>query len=96
MNKSNVPQPLPAHSRALQTRRYHATVHGSRNDRGGWPLVAEGRFMHLEQAQAWADAEYADAPLVSIDLLTAASGWRARHVLQRREGKWISPTIRST
>lgn len=85
------PTPLPASSPQIRTRRYQAWVGGDRNERGGSPGIAEGRFATYDNAKAWADLVHPDAPIVNITLLTASSGWISRLVSQRRAGDWTVP-----
>lgn len=80
--------PLPAGSRLLRERRYQASVHGPKNERGARPQLAEGRFVKAESAKAWADEQYPQADYVSVTFYSARSGWRAQSAAARKNGVW--------
>lgn len=85
-------RPLPASSPALADGRFHAYAYQPNTRRAGsWTPVdanSEGRFIRLEDAVAWADEVYPDAPLIVIDRLRAATGWSPTRVAERRDGTW--------
>lgn len=82
------PTPLAPSARALRDHRYHVNVHGPRNERGGYPFVAEGRFADIASARNWADTVHPDAYLIAIDYLSARTGWRTTRAATRTDGTW--------
>lgn len=76
---TGTPQPLPPYSRRLRTRRFEAWVGepipGGEAE-GRSRMIAEGRFVSLEDAKAWVAATYPDAPVVRYTFFSARDGWR--------------------
>lgn len=84
------PRPLAPSARALSRQRYHAAAHGSKNERGAYPFIAEGRFPSKAQAQRWIDLVYPNAYLGYIDFLSERDNWQPHRIATRRDGVWES------
>lgn len=82
------PTPLPANSRKLRDHRFAVDVYGPKNERGGYPNIATGRFLTDADARAWADEVYPDAFGAAVTYYSARTGWRSQFVASRRDGAW--------
>lgn len=89
MNVTRTPQPLPASSPKLRTRRYQADICGPKTPAGGRTVIATGRFTSYDNARAWADTEYPEAEVVILTFFAASDGWTPRASGARRDGEWF-------
>lgn len=87
--------PLPPGSPKLRRRRVEVDVLGDPQPLTGGRrlLTPTARFATIADAQAWADAEWADAPYVRLTLHAAARGWVSQPGPVRRDGEWETPTL---
>lgn len=84
-----ITKPLPANSKALRHRRFEASAHGPKNERGGYPALGPtARFTTVEAAKTWADETYPDAYLVAVTYYSETDGWQPHRAASRIDGTW--------